>query len=330
MLLDLINTLFCRTPAAEGDSSASGAPASAPAGEGNRGQGGALNSDVVEISKKEYQDILSQLGYHKAFQSNVDKRIAEYEKQIEELRTALSQQNGNKPPQKSALEQILERQGNNGDDDLLEDTQGVNFMKQAFQALQSDLNSKLVGFQDEIKRLNSELENTRNENINASRTTTRKLNIDNAMNEKISRLMSEYNISRNDAIDYLLAEEDVLSKYTAAQSGDDNSIGSNYVDDTLGAVRDLAKRMNELETHKNETETKRKEREAKIDALLEGDKSPSTIVVDLHQEDKRKDMGLTPQRDGEDFQAYISRQLREQTAKKQAERGRVSTATGFK
>jgi len=332
-MLSLLNTIFAKTPATGNDPGGSGEPASLPADKGNQGQGGALNSDAVQISRKEYQDLLSLKGYHTSFQSNVDKRITEYEQRIADYEEQLRQRGEvQSPPQKSALEQILEKASNNGNDNVFGDEGGNNiaFLTQALQALQSDVNSQLSSHNNEIQRLNKELQNTKNESLNASRTTQRKSNIDSAMNVKINKLMDENKISYDEAIDYAIAEEDVLAKYVQAQSADDNTIGTNYVDETLGAVRQLAKKMNELEKHKLTVEQAKAERESKIDALLEGDKKqPERIIIDMNKEQQRADYGLSQPMKGESKEDFLYRQIRERTEKLQSQH-KAPVSTGFK
>jgi len=329
MLFDLLNTVFCRTPAIGNDPDGSGEPASLPPNEGNQGQGGALNSDVVQISKKEYQDLLSQKGLLSAVHSRADRERDLYEKQIATYERQLSKPEAAQL-QASALEQLLEKASNNDDDNLFGDN-NTGFMKQAFQALQSDINTQLSGFQNEVQRLNEELQNTKNESLNASRTTRRKANIDSAMNEKIMRLMNDYNITRDEAIDYSIMEEDALAKYVQTQSADDNVIGQSYVDETLGAVRALGQKLNEFDTHKKTVERTKQERERKLNALIDGDTKPDRVIVDINKTEQIKDYGWPQPMKGESQSDFLYRMARVETDKLQAQRKNNNPApTGFK
>ena len=333
MFFDLLQILFAETPTSEPDSGGTSEPASSSTDKGTPAQGGA-SSDVMQLSKKEYADLVSAKGLLSSIHSQRDKERQQYEQNIQLLQAEVDRVKT--PSQPSALEQILAGASNTTDasnDSFIDDVANVNvgFIKQVAQALQTDINTKLSAYNTEMQSLKEELKNSKTENILASRTLQRRANIDAAMNDKIAKLQSEYHISRQEAADFISAREKAIDTLQQLPQVDDAEIGGLYslVDDIIDGVAD---RKNKLALHKAEIEKAETDEKAKIKALLEGDKTPdrTKIVLDLNKEKSVEDHDLTPIAKGESREEYAYRQIQEQLDKSLAKKKQFLSSAGFK
>ena len=314
LMLSLLPLFFAKSPTAGADSGGTVGAATSSGTQGNPAQSGAI-SDVVQISKQEYANLLSAKGYLSSFQSGADKKFQQYETQVQSLQSELERVKQEKPLQRtSQLEQLLSQTGD--ENDIFSDGNGAG-LKQVVMALQSDIDAKLSARDAEIQRLNNDLQKTINNNIIASKTLNRKLNIDDAMNRKTEKLKEEYHISRDEAVEYLNAKEKIVAALEDLKQVSDETIGSSYVDLLDDIIDGVADKKNKLAEHKVAVEKAEQEKTEKIKALLEGDKKPSRtqVTLNLTRQEDIQTHGLSPINKSETREEYAYRQLQEMLKK---------------